>query len=178
MKKEIDSYPDYYELGSIIRTHGIKGDVVIYLDTDEPGRYKKMKNAWLEINGTLKEYKVSKSSVADKTAIIHLDGIDDINVAENYIKHRIFLPLSSLPKLSGKNFYFHEIIGFTVIDKTEGEIGPLTDVFELTQHPVGEADWKGVKVLFPLIKDFIQEIKREEKQLLVDLPEGMLDVYR
>jgi 16S rRNA processing protein RimM len=166
MDSPTPTFPDYYELGTIIRTHGIKGDVVIYLDTDEPGRYKKIKSLWLDIKGTLQEFQVTKASITEKLGIFHLTGLDDI------------LPLSTLPKLKGKQFYFHEIIGFTVQDENEGLIGPLIDVYELTQHPVGEALWNEQKILFPLVSEFISSIDREEKILHMRLPEGMLDVYR
>jgi 16S rRNA processing protein RimM len=178
MDSPTPNFPDYYELGTVIRTHGIKGDVVIYLDTDEPGRYKKTKSVWLDLKGNLQEFQVTKASITEKLGIFHLAGLDDINVSENYIKVKVYMPLSGLPKLKGKQFYFHEIIGFTVQDETEGLIGPLIDVYELTQHPVGEALWNEQKILFPLVAEFITGIDREEKILHMKLPEGMLDVYR
>lgn len=173
-------YPDFYELGYLRKTHGIKGDLVAILDTDEPNRYAKMKSVWLELGAAPQEFKVTKVNVLekDKSAIIHLEGVDDINDAEKYLRTRIFLPLSNLPQLTGKKFYYHEIIGFQLIDLKEGAIGPVTEVYDLLQHPVGEAEWEGKKILFPLIPDFIVEIDREGKILKMDLPDGMLEVYR
>lgn len=134
----------------------------------------------MESNDQLSEFSVTKISVQekDKTAIIHLEGIEDIPAAEKMQWARAFLPLSSLPQLKGKQFYFHEVLGYLITDEKEGEIGKLTNIYDLQQHPVGEADWNGKKVLFPLIEEFISEINREEKILKMNLPEGMLDVYR
>src|SRR6187402_3589562 len=116
MKFNTTTYPDHYELGSVVRTHGVKGDLLVYLDADEPERYKKMKAVWVEEKDGLKEFKVTKSSIVEKQAIIHLEGIEDMTAAEGYLKKRLFMPLSFLPKLKGKQFYFHEIIGYTVVD--------------------------------------------------------------
>lgn len=178
MKFIIREYPDYFHLGHIMKTHGVRGDMVIFLDTDEPDRYRKLKQLWIENGTELKEYQVSKSSVNGEQAIIHLTGVEDMNAAELFLKKQAYLPLSSLPKLKGKQFYFHEIIGFEVQDETEGVLGPVTEVYDLTQHPVGEVLWKEQKVLFPLISEFIVKIDRDAKVLQVKLPEGMLDVYR
>ena len=180
MKKKLPSHPDYYELGNVRRTHGVRGDVIVFLDTDEPQRYKKLQKVWVEKGEDLREFKVNKVSVQekDKTAILHLEGIEDIPAAEELQWARLFLPLSSLPKLKGKQFYFHEILGYKVTDETEGDIGTLINIYDLQQHPVGEVIWNGKQVLFPLIEEFISEINRDEKILKMKLPDGMLDVYR
>ena len=172
------SYSDHYELGYVVKTHGVKGDVVIYLDTDDPARYKMMKSLFVNMDGSLKEFNVKKVSLVEKHAIVHLEGIEDMTTAENYLKKGIFMPLTFLPQLKGKQFYFHEIIGFEVEDVTEGKLGKLIEVYDLTQHPVGEVKWKETNVLFPLIPDFIEKIDREAGVLYIKLPEGMLDVYR
>ena len=178
MKFTPNDYPGHYHLGFIMKTHGVKGDVVIALDSDDPARYKKIKKLWIENGNELQEYKVTKSSVVSTSAIVHLEGTESMNDAELLLKKQIYLPLSELPKLKGKQFYFHEIIGFEVQDDNEGVLGLLTEVYDLTQHPVGEVQWKEHKVLFPLIPEFIVKIDREAKTLQVNLPEGMLDVYR
>lgn len=178
MKAAAHSYPEHYELGYVVKTHGVRGDMVIFLDSDDPARYRKMKSLFLELEGALKEFSVKKTSVVEKHAIVHLEGIEDMTTAEQYLKKRIFMPLSFLPKLQGKQFYFHEIIGFEVEDAQEGKLGKLTEVYDLTQHPVAEVAWQDKKIMFPLIPDFIEKIDRENSVLYMHLPEGMLDVYR
>jgi len=174
------SHPDYFLLGKILRPHGVKGDVVIYIDSDSLSRYKKMKLIYVDVEGSLKEFDVSKVisiKELEHTAVIHLVGIDDINTAENYLKLDLYQPLESLPKLRGKKFYFHEIIGFTIIDENEGEVGVLTNVYELPQHPVGEFIRDEKAVLFPLSETFINRIDRAGKKIYVTIPEGLIDVY-
>ena len=111
------THPEHYFLGTIHRTHGVKGDVIISLDTDSPARYKSLKLIYVEVAGTLKEYDLKKISIKEKekSATIHLAGIEDMTTAEQYLKFDLYLPLSDLPKLKGNKFYFHEVIGFEVI---------------------------------------------------------------
>lgn len=173
-------HPEYFYLGKIVRTHGVKGDVMVLLDTDSPGRYKKLKHVFIETAGRLKEYSISKVSLreSDLTATIHIGGIEDMNAAELLLKHELYLPLTELPELKGKKYYFHEIIGFEVVTEEDGNIGKLENILDLPQHPVGEIIFNGKPFLFPLQEDFIEEIDRKNKVLKMRFPEGLLDIYR
>ena len=179
MKKQEYHFPDHYQIGTIHRTHGVRGDIIMSLDTDTPTRYKSLKLIYLNLEGTLKEYDVTKITVREKekSAVIHLNGIEDMTTAENYLKCRLFLPLSQLPKLRGKKFYFHEIIGMIVNDINYGQLGPITNVYELPHQPVAEFKYKDKLILFPLMEVFIKKIDREEKILNTELPDGTVEVY-
>lgn len=172
-------HPEHFLLGKILRTHGVKGDVIVFLDVDEPTRYKKMKSVLLELNDELVEYPVTKVNVIpnEKTAIIHLSGVEDMNSAELILKTNLFQPISKLPKLKGNDFYFHEIIGFSVTDTLLGELGIIKDVYDLQQHPVGVMLYKEKEVLFPISEQTLQKIDRENKKIFLTLPEGLLEVY-
>ncbi|MFN0187273.1 MAG: ribosome maturation factor RimM [Bacteroidia bacterium] len=175
----INTYPDYFHFGYIVRTHGVKGDFIVALESDSPDRYKALKVVYLEIDEVLKEYNVTKISIKEKerSAYVHLQGIEDMTTAENYLKFQLYLPLSSLPKLKGKKFYFHEVMGFTVVDKTRGALGPICSIFDRTIQPVIEFDYQEKKVLFPLHQDLLIKIDREAKEFHVDLPEGLVEIY-
>ncbi len=175
----MNEHPDYFQLGSIVRTHGVKGDFVVAMDTDSPGRYKSLKVVYVEVDEVLKEYNVTKISIREKekAAILHLEGIENMTTAENYLKYRIFLPLEMLPRLRGKKFYFHEIIGFQVCDKKLGHLGPVTTVFDRADQPVIEFLYQEHKVLFPVHDKLIVKIDREAREFHVNMPEGLLDIY-
>ena len=169
----------YFQLGTLLRTHGVKGDFIAALDSDSPARYKKLSLVYLEVDEVLKEYSVTKISVKEKerSATLHLQGIEDMTTAENYLKCKLFLPLSMLPKLRGKKFYFHEIAGFMVHDKQLGPLGPITTVYDRSEQPVVEFEYKEKKVLFPCHDKLIVKIDRENKIFHTDLPDGLVDLY-
>lgn len=172
-------HTDYFELGTLVKTHGVKGDVLAVLDVDNPGRYSKVKVIWVEVDGVLKEFSVDRIAVqaAQKTARIHLMGIEDMDTAATYLKCRLFLPMSSLPKLRGKKFYFHEVPGFTVVDADKGLLGTITAVYERSEQPIIEFAYKDKKILFPVHESIIQKIDREQKLFHVKLPDGLLEIY-
>src|SRR5437868_9788187 len=93
------------------------------------------------------------------------------------LKTNLFQPFSKLPKLKCNDFYFHEIIGFSVTDTLLGELGIIKDVYDLQQHPVGVMLYKEKEVLIPVSEQTLQKIDRENKKIFLTLPEGLLEVY-
>lgn len=175
----MNEHPEHFLFGTIVRTHGVKGDFITAMDTDSPGRYKHLKVVYLEVDEVLKEYNVTKISIKEKekSAYMHLQGIEDMSTAENYLKYRLFLPMEMLPKLRGKKFYFHEIIGFNICDKNLGTLGPVSTVYERADQPVIEFIHKEHKVLFPVHDKLIVKIDREKREFHINMPEGLLDIY-
>ena len=75
----------YFLLGRIIRTHGVKGNVLVKMDVDDPSKYKKLKRVFLELPDQLKEFEVTSVSLNGEVVNLHLKGIEDMDVAETLI---------------------------------------------------------------------------------------------
>jgi 16S rRNA processing protein RimM len=168
---------DYFQLGSIVRSHGVKGDLVIYLDVDNPASYKNMKSLFIDESGELKEWKVTSCRINSNLATVHLNGIEDRNTSDLFAKKNVFLPIQTLPPLKDKQFYFHEVIGFTLSDEKAGDLGPIINVYELPQHPVLAIELNNREVLIPAVPEFIISVNREKKTVQMNLPDGLLDIY-
>ena len=117
---------DCFYLGNIVKKHSFKGEVVIKLDTDEPELYKNMESVFVDLGGNLVPFFIKKSSLSRGTMLrVHFEDVNSEEEADFIMKSGIYLPLSLLPKLEGNQFYFHEIIGFHVIDEIHGDVGVL-----------------------------------------------------
>lgn len=171
-------FEGYYRLGTIIKTHGIKGNVIVRLDVDNPDRYKKLKAVFLLKDSLLCSYKVLSTSFNGELMNVNLEGIPDMNTAETILKQDVFLPMSDLPVLSGNKIYLHEAIGMTVIDSQEGELGVIQKIYDLPEQPVASVAFGEKELLFPVLTIFIDQVDRENKILRVTLPEGLVDIYR
>ena len=89
----------------------------------------------------------------------------------------VYLPMEMLPKLSGKQFYFHEIVGFMVVDTEKGELGPISEVLEYPTQAILQV-MKGKKeILIPILDQVIQNVDRDKKILTITAPEGLIDMY-
>ena len=108
---------------------------------------------------------------------IKFEEVDDEQGASALIGSELYLPLEFLPKLEGNKFYYHEIIGFTLIDSVHGDIGIIKGVNDSVAQALLEADKDGKKVLIPINDDIIQKVDREGKTIIVTTPEGLVDLY-
>lgn len=172
MKKE-----DCYFLGKITRTHGLQGNVILKLDTDQPEQYNKLEGVFLEINGLLTPFFIEKQSwQKGDTKIIFFKNATAA-LADQLVGKNVFLPLSTLPKLSGKQFYFHEVIGFSIFDENNQLCGEIKEINDQTAQHYFVLTLQGKEIVIPIIKDWILEVNREEKFIKMNLPEGLLDVF-
>lgn len=172
MRKE-----DCYFLGRITRTHGLAGNVVLKLDTDQPELYNKLESIFVEINGLLVPFFIEKQSwqKAD-TKILSFKNSTEALVEQSVGKN-VFLPLSTLPVLSGKQFYYHEVIGYSIYDENNEFCGIIKEVNDQTAQHYFILDLNGKEVVIPIIKDWILAVNREEKSIQMQLPEGLMDVF-
>ncbi|MBC8083003.1 MAG: 16S rRNA processing protein RimM [Hymenobacter sp.] len=172
---------DCYLLGSIGKPHGLKGFVVAFLDVDDLDGYRKIKSVLLELPtaaGKLTAYEVEKlQPQADNRALLKLKGIDRIEEAEPLRNAKLYRPLAELPKLEDDQFYFHDVIGYTVVDAQLGELGTVETFYELPQQDLLAMRYKGQEVLIPVVDELILQADEAGRKLHVRLPAGLLDVY-
>lgn len=172
MKKE-----DCYFLGTITRRHGLQGNVFLKLDTDQPEMYNKLNSVFVEINGLLVPFFISKQSWSkNDTLIISFKNTTDTLIDQSLGKG-VYLPLSTLPPLSGKKFYYHEVIGFEVCETDGKTCGQIQSVNDQTAQHYFILDLAGKEVIIPIIRDWILEVNRDDKVITMSLPEGLMDVF-
>jgi len=166
-----------FELGKITKTHGLKGEVVLWLDVDFPEDYEDLESIFLEVKGELVPFFMDSYRLSGNRAIVQFEDIDTLAKAEVLINLEAFLPLEELPELEDDQFYYHEIIGFKVVDKTLGELGIVQTIHSMQAQDLMVMDYKNCEVLIPVIPEIVLEADKEAKILNVDLPEGLLEVY-
>lgn len=172
---------DCYELGSVVKPHGLKGFVVAAFDVDNLDEYRKLKSVWVELPtalGKLTEYTVEKlQPQSNERALVKFKGIDRIEEAEPLRNAKLWRPLTELPDLQDNQFYFHDVIGYTVVDEQLGELGTVETFYELPQQDVLSMRYKGQEILIPVADELILHADQPARKLHVNLPEGLLEVY-
>ncbi|HMI07440.1 MAG TPA: ribosome maturation factor RimM [Flavobacterium sp.] len=173
MRKE-----DCFYLGKIAKKFSFKGEVLAYLDTDEPELYENMESVFVEFNKNLVPFFIEQSSLHKNDFLrIKFEDVDSEADADELLNCPIYLPLKMLPKLSGNKFYFHEVIGFEVEDKRLGVVGVIQSINDSTAQPLFEVLNGEVEILIPMIDHFLVEIDRKNKKVKMDLPEGLIEMY-
>ena len=108
---------------------------------------------------------------------IDFEEVKDEAAADKILGSELYLPLHMLPPLSGNKFYFHEVIGFTVMDEVHGDIGIIKAVNDSASQELFEMNKDGKELLIPINDDIITKVDRESKTIYVKTPEGLVDLY-
>lgn len=173
MRKE-----DCFYLGKIAKKFSFKGEVLIYLDTDEPELYEDMESIFVEFNKNLIPFFIENSSLHKNDFLrVKFEDVDNEEQADEIIGSEVYLPISMLPKLEGNKFYFHEVIGFEIEDKRLGVFGKIVSINDSSAQPLFEVVNGSVEILVPMIDQFLVKIDRENKKVIMDLPEGLVEMY-
>ena len=168
---------DCFNLGYIARRVGNHGELSFVLDVDDASRYNKLESVFLDLNNSLVPFFIKKIQIKGSNATVSIEGIDTIAKAEELVKAGLFLPLTALPALKGKKFYFHELPGFVATDKRFGEIGIVKEVMNFPQQAILSIMRGDNEILIPAKEEFIIEIDRQNKRIELDTPEGLIELY-
>ncbi|MBW1657353.1 ribosome maturation factor RimM [Flavobacterium quisquiliarum] len=173
MRKE-----DCFYLGKIAKKFSFKGEVLIYLDTDEPELYENLESVFVEHNKHLVPFFIESSSMHKNDFLrVRFEDVNTEEDADALVGNGIYLPLSMLPKLTGNKFYYHEVIGFEIEDKRLGVFGKITSINDSSSQPLFEVLNGEVEILVPMIDQFLVKIDRENKKVIMNLPEGLVEMY-
>ena len=166
-----------YQLGYIIKPHGLNGDVSIFIDADEPEAYRNLESVFIEQDKVLIPFFVTKLKLSGQKAILKLEESTTIDDAAALKGSKLYLPLSSLPDLSDDQFYFHEIIGYSIIDEIAGDLGEVATVYDVGPQDLLAFHYKGEEILLPINDNTIRSVDKKERCLKVAVPDGLLDIY-
>ncbi|MDO6761457.1 ribosome maturation factor RimM [Tamlana sp. 2_MG-2023] len=173
MKKE-----DCFYLGKIIKKYSFKGEVLAKLDTDEPDIYENLDAIFIDLRNNLIPFFIESSQLHKSELLrIKFEEVDTEADADAIMKSDLYLPLDTLPKLEGDQFYFHEVIGFAIEDVNFGPVGTITGINDSTAQALFEIDRDGLEILIPMNDEFIVKVDRDNKTIIVETPEGLIDLY-
>ena len=173
MRKE-----ECFYLGKVAKKFSFKGEVLVYLDTDEPELYENMESVLVEFNQNLVPFFIESSSLhKDSFLRVRFEDMQNEEDADRIMGCEIYLPLSFLPKLEGNKFYYHEVIGFEIEDQRLGVVGEIVSINDTTAQPLFEVLNDGVELLIPMIDQFLVKIDRANKKVVMNLPEGLVEMY-
>lgn len=169
---------DCFYLGKIAKKFSFKGEVLAYLDTDEPELYENLESVFVEQNKHLIPFFIEHCSLHKNDFLrILFEDITTEEQADALVGCELYLPLSMLPKLSGNKFYFHEVIGFAIEDQRLGYVGEIQAINDTTAQPLFEVLKGDTEILIPMIDHFLVKVDRENKKIIMDLPEGLVEMY-
>jgi 16S rRNA processing protein RimM len=169
---------DCFYLGKIVKKYSFKGEVLVKLDTDEPELYENIEALFVDLRNNLVPFFIESSQLHKSELLrIKFEEVDTEEDADSILKCDVYLPLQFLPKLENDQFYFHEIIGYTVEDLNFGTVGIVKSINDSTSQALFEIDRDGIEILIPMNDAFIKKVDKKKKLIIVETPEGLIDLY-
>ena len=160
---------DLFKIGVVTTAHGIKGELKVYPTTDDPKRYKKLKE--VIVNGKHKTETLKVQGVKFfKQFVIHkLEGIDDMDTAYLYRNAELCVTRDNAVKCEKDEYFIADLIGIKVYDEDDNIIGEVTDVIQTGANDVYEITREDDSLVYiPAIKECV---------LSVDIPSGRMNIH-
>lgn len=170
---------DFFQVGIIISTHGLQGEVKVYPTTDDVKRFRKLKKVTLSMEKTRAMdtvLEIESVKFFKQFAILKFRGIDCIEEAQKYRRASLLVPRSDAVRLRKDEYFIADLIGLRVRDEDGTEIGTLKDVIETGANDVyviGLSD--GREFLLPAIRQCVLEVDVEAGFIRIHILEGLLD---
>ena len=165
---------DYFRVGVIANTHGIRGEVKVYPTTDDPKRFKGMKEILLDTGHELLPLEVASARFFKNLVILKFKGIDNINDIEKYKGRDLLVSRENAIPLEEGEYYIADIIGAKVVTDEGEDFGELVDVLTTGANDVYVVKHDGKEVLLPVIPDCVLNRDMEQKIVTVHIMKGLL----
>lgn len=164
---------DLLEVGKIVNTHGLRGEVKVVAWTDTPDVFEDLEYVYCGSEKlTLKSVKYQKNNI-----IVKFEEIQSIEEAEKYKNKILTAERDMLGELPEGTYYIADLIGLEVIDDEGNLLGTIGDVFNTGSNDIYEVKREGKKpLLLPVIDEVVLDVNIEEKRVTVHVMEGLEDL--
>ncbi len=170
------SVPELIAVGTIAKSFGIRGEVVVRPMTPDVKRFKKLTHVLVgTAAGSAVDRAIEFAKIETRGVRIKLAGIDDRTSAEAFVGQILFVEEKDRIRTPKGTWFVHDVIGARVIDEQRGDIGFVSEILKLPAHDVYAVNGSGKEILIPAVKEFIVRVDVAKKTVTVRLIEGMLE---
>ncbi|WP_042348946.1 ribosome maturation factor RimM [Bacillus massiliigorillae] len=168
----------WFNVGKIVNTHGIRGEVRVISRTDfADERYKVGNSLFLFQNNqeTPIELKITSHRKHKNFDLLTFEGYQNVNDVVGFKEGLLKVPESYLEALDEDEYYFHEIIGCKVLTTADEELGTIREILTPGANDVWVIQAKkGKDILIPYIEEIVKEINIPNKTIIIEPMEGLL----
>lgn len=174
---EPDARPSFIAIARIARARGIKGEVLADLYTDFPERFDGLEEVWLEYaNGRRQRMAVEDAWRYKGRIVLKFAGIDDMSAAQLLAGCWVQVPVDQAMPLPEGTYYDHDLIGCSVEDTRGEAIGIVEEILRIADNSLLVVRNERRECLVPAVESICIRISLEEKRIVIDPPEGLLDL--
>lgn len=165
---------EYFEVGQIVNTFGIKGQLKVKPFTDDMERFEELKTIYICKKNEMKKVEIEDVKYNKQCVLLKVKGIEDLTEAEKYKGLFLKIDRKDAKKLPKDTYFIADILGLEVYTD-EGELlGKVDDIFPTGANDVYVVKSElGKQILLPSIPEVIKEIDLEKGKVIVHLIEGL-----
>ena len=166
---------EYFEIGQIVNTFGIKGFVKIVPYTDDLERFEELESVFVVKNKELIDMQIEEVKYHKNLVLVKFKGIEDINMAEKYKGCYIKIKREKARKLPEGTYFIADLIGMDVYDDKGNLLGKVDDIYNNKSHDIYVVkNDLGKQVLLPSTKEVIQSVDIDNGKIIVHLIDGLI----
>ena len=168
---------DLLQVGIITSTHGVRGEVKVYPTTDDPRRFRRLREVVLDTGREKLNLEIEGVKFFKQFVILKFKGLDNMNDIEKYRQKSLYVTRKNAVRLQRDEYFIADLIGLKVQDEDGAELGTVKDVIETGANDVYEVQMAdGRSLLLPAIKQCILNVDVENGMMQVHVLEGLLDL--
>lgn len=166
----------YLEIGQIVNTFGIKGQVKIVPFTDDITRFDELKEIYVEKKNELKLFQIEQVNYKKNMVILKLKGIETVEEAEKLRNCYLKIDRKDAKKLPKDTYFIIDLLGLDVYTDEGKLLGKVDDIYNAGSSDIYVVkDELGKQILLPAIKDVLKEVDLENQKIIVHLIKGLVD---
>lgn len=167
---------EYFRVGVIANTHGVRGEVKVFPTTDDVSRFNDLKEVYLDTVNGYEKLNIKGVKYVKNLVVLKFEEFDNINQVLGLKNKELYVDREHAIPLKEGEFYVADMIGAKVITDEGNELGKLTSIFKTGANDVYVVkNENGKEILLPSIPECILEKNVEEKIITVHIMKGLID---
>ncbi len=168
---------EYFKIGKLVAVHGLKGECILKHELGKKTSLKGLQAVFIEEKkGSFLPWFIEAAKIKSESEVyLKLEGVDTREVAAKLTPKEIWLAEADFKKFAAKSSPVN-LLGYSIIHENK-VLGEILEVIEQPHQLLCRLEIQSKEVLIPLHESTLQKVEHKKKQVFVELPEGLLDIY-
>ena len=168
---------EYYKIGKLVAAFGLKGELLLKHTLGKKTSLKGLPAIFIEEKkNSFLPWFIEGAKIKSKEEIyLTLEGVNTRESSMKLVQKEIWIPASDFKKFAAKTSPVN-LLGYTIINEKE-TLGEILEVIEQPHQLLCRIELKNKEVLIPVNESFLKKIDHKKKQIMMELPDGLIDVY-
>lgn len=168
---------EYYKIGKLVAVHGLNGELILKHELGKKTSLKGLQALFIEEKKSsfIPWFIESTKIKSEEEILLKLEGVDTREAAMKLTQKEIWLPETDFKKFAARASPVN-LLGYTIINQKEN-LGEILEVIEQPHQLLCRLEIQSKEVLIPLHEEFLRKVDHKKKQVIVELPDGLLEIY-